>query len=1236
YIWNNGNANPVQSVGGTASTYTVTVTSLVNGCTASSNVPVTQNRVLPQANIATPLPITCIRTTAVLNANGSTPSGGVTYNWFDGTSASTATAPTTGTYCVTVTRSDNGCKSTSCVPVVATVGGVQANISVPANITCTNSNVTLDACNSIPLGLATFIWSTTSDITCTTNVSGIGAYTVTVTNPSNGCTASRSVQVASDLATPNANAGLDAELTCVALCKNVGLPSTTAPVTYIWSNSGGLNANANFCQPGTYTVTVTNTRNGCFATDEVVLTRNVTVPNANGGPDMVLTCSNSTVNLSATSSTPTVGYLWSYGNTSQQTVTVNAIGIYTVTVTDLRNGCTNIDQVQVTVDRTPPNANAGPIQILDCRTTSVTIGATSLTPNVTYSWTSTAGPAAFVGGINNLDLVNVNTAGVYTVVVTRPDNGCSANSQVVVMSNTVPPNANAGADKFVTCRDTVASIGVQSTTANVTYFWTASVSGNPFVAPSVATDAVVSVNSAGTYTVVVTNTLTGCMASDIVQVDPHNLPPAIVIPTPQVLTCQVNTVTLSAANSSPAGLTFVWNLNNTPGALITVSAPGIYTVTATNPTTGCKNTRTVQVFQGSQVPSVTSTITNVTCNGYRNGSLVLNITGTTNPQIVWGDSPTTAPNRDLLGPGSYSVTITSADGCSIGSTFIVTEPARLIAVATATPSNCSNDGSVTTNVYGGIQPYTYSWTPINPATQIITGLSSGEYSVIVTDANGCLATAAAYVNSLVTITPEAAITPVSCANGSDGSITMATSGENPPFTYQWTYGQSTANPLIGIPSGNYDLLITDALGCQTRRSYFVQQPEYLSATFTLDNAKCHSGCEGVARANILGGNGGYVYTWSRNNEHASYLNAACAGTYTVSVVDIKGCSFSASATIGQPDTLVVDTIVVNRPTCYQSSDGVLTPSATGGTAAYSFTWGNAGSGVLHNVQTGNYTVTVTDRNGCTNSRFVNVPEPPPVTGVLSRTNLRCAEDESGTVSVDNVGGGNGGPYTYSINNASQQQTPFFVGLNPGSYNVHIYDIQGCEVVLPIIINATTPLAIDAGGPFTISMGDSIQVTPAITGIGNPNYVYTWTPAASATNPRGLQTWLKPVETTTYTVTVRDTLQGCIASDKVTVEVLNPKNVYIPNVFTPNGDGYNDYFYVSMGVGVKQIKSILIYDRWGELLYANKNLITSDEKQGWDGMLKGKKMLPGVFTYFVQVEFSNGGVESYTGSITLIR
>ena len=168
------------------------------------------------------------------------------------------------------------------------------------------------------------------------------------------------------------------------------------------------------------------------------------------------------------------------------------------------------------------------------------------------------------------------------------------------------------------------------------------------------------------------------------------------------------------------------------------------------------------------------------------------------------------------------------------------------------------------------------------------------------------------------------------------------------------------------------------------------------------------------------------------------------------------------------------------------------------------------------------------------------------------------------------------------------------------------------------------------------MGDSILVTPGVTGAGNPNYIYTWTPAATASTPNTQQTWLHPIETTVYTFTVHDTLQGCLVNDKVTIEVLNPKNVYIPNVFTPNGDGYNDFFHVSMGIGVKQIKALRIFDRWGELLFESKEITSNDDKQGWDGMLKGRKMLPGVFTYTVQVEFANGTIENYTGTITLIR
>ena len=581
--------------------------------------------------------------------------------------------------------------------------------------------------------------------------------------------------------------------------------------------------------------------------------------------------------------------------------------------------------------------------------------------------------------------------------------------------------------------------------------------------------------------------------------------------------------------------------------------------------------------------------------------------------------------------------ITDLAGCSIGTTIVIVEPARLTATASATPSNCANDGSATVRPIGGTRPYTYNWIPSAGSDSTLQNVSAGFYIVTITDANLCSVTAAASVNSLVTITPESTLKPVTCHDGSDGSILMATSGENPPFNYTWSYGGSVSNPLIGLPSGRFNVTITDANGCQAIRAYEIQQPEAMAVTPLVTSPLCDGLCNGIIATTMTGGNGGYVYTWSRNNEHAAFINGVCAGNYTVSVTDIKGCTYvSPAIAVTAPDVMVVDTIVVTQPTCYGSRNAVLAPHALGGTPSYLFDWGNIGFGIVSSLSVGTYEVTATDSKGCSATRSVSVSEPPPVVGAVTRTNLQCAANESGTIRVDTAYGGNGSPFTFSLNNAAQQQTPLFVGLNAGTYNVHIYDVAGCEVVLPTFISQPAPLSIDAGGPFQITLGDSVRLAPQLTGFFNPNYIYTWTPSASLSCANCAITWAHPLQTTTYTFMVRDTAAGCTATDRVLVDVITPENVFIPNLFTPNADGINDVFTVFGGISIQKVQTLRVFSRWGTLVHEANNFAPGDLNSGWDGMLNGRKMNPGTFVYYVVVEFIDGKTAVFQGDIVLVR
>jgi hypothetical protein len=344
---------------------------------------VTQNIITPNINAGIDTVLNCVSTSLNLNATSSTT--GVTYAWSNGATTATTSVSTPNTYTVTVTNTYNRCTASDAVVVTQNITTPNINAGIDTVLNCVRTSLNLNATSSTTG--ATYAWSNGAT-TATTNVNAPNTYTVTATNPTNGCTASDAVVVTQNITTPNINAGIDTVLNCVRTSLNLNATSSTTGVTYAWSN-GATTATTSVSTPNTYTVTVTNTYNRCTASDAVVVTQNITTPNINAGIDTVLNCVRTSLNLNATSSTTGVTYAWSNGATTA-TTSVSTPNTYTVTVTNTYNRCTASDAVVVTQNITTPNINAGIDTVLNCVRTSLNLNATSSTTGVTYAWSNGA------------------------------------------------------------------------------------------------------------------------------------------------------------------------------------------------------------------------------------------------------------------------------------------------------------------------------------------------------------------------------------------------------------------------------------------------------------------------------------------------------------------------------------------------------------------------------------------------------------------------------------------------------------------------------------------------------------------------------------------------------------------------------------------------------------------------------------------------------------------------------
>ncbi|MBK7763354.1 MAG: hypothetical protein IPI46_08260 [Bacteroidetes bacterium] len=506
-----------------------------------------------------------------------TGAGAATYNWQPGnlTGTSVVVTPlTTTTFTVTGTSS-TGCITTATKTI--TVNPLPTPNAGPDRINnCITPSQTIGTAG---VAGVTYAWLPITGLTASNiaqpvaNPTATTTYTITATITATGCTATDVVLVTVDKTPPTANAGLDKINNCITPSNTIGT-ATVAGNTYAWSPSLGLSSTsiaqpiANPAATTTYTVTVTKTSNGCTATDAVLVTVDKTPPTANAGLDMVNTCTTPS-NMIGTATVAGNTYAWSPAaglsstTIAQPTANPASTTTYSVTVTKTSNGCTATDAVLVTVDKTPPTANAGLDKINTCTTPSNIIGTATVAGN-TYAWSPATGLSSTTIAQPTANPASTTT---YSVTVTKTSNGCTATDAVLVTVNKTAPTANAGVDKTNTCTTPSNAIGTAAVGGN-TYAW------SPATGLSSTTIAQPTANPASTttYTVTVSNTANGCTASDAVLVTVNKTAPTVGTTASSTTICSGSSTTLTGTGAS----TYTWMPGSLSGTSVIVSPASTY------------------------------------------------------------------------------------------------------------------------------------------------------------------------------------------------------------------------------------------------------------------------------------------------------------------------------------------------------------------------------------------------------------------------------------------------------------------------------------------------------------------------------------------------------------------------------------------------------------------------------------------------------------------------------------
>lgn len=752
----------------------------------------------------------------------------------------------------------------------------------------------------------------------------------------------------------------------------------------------------------------------------------------------------------------------------------------------------------------------------------------------------------------------------YTLVATD-SYGCSVSDSVnVEVKNTLPPPG-------VLCGNSTAS--------TVTFFW-----------PSLPDALGYEINTGSGWISLQMDTfytVTGLLPSSVVNAEIRGInsfaecgasiatgacvncsPPGVTVATTPV-TCFGNTdgaVTFTTDNLNPPYSYRVDANSNNTGAFTNL-ASGNYIGTVTDGL-GCDTLVNFTIGTPAQLISNVTVQQNVSCAGGTDGALSVAATGgTVGYTYLWSVGGVTTTTITGISAGTYAVTITDANGCSVTSPGIITQPSALLASSGAQPAQCNGTptGTLTGTGAGGTAPFTYAWNSGETSANV-NNVLPGSYVLTITDSNGCTDTTQITVAQPPLLLVNATNTPATCHNLNDGTATAQPTGGTLPYTFSWssTPAQTGITATTLLPNTPYTVTVTDANLCTATATTSLQAPAPLTLTITPTTVSCNSGSDGTATVSANGGNGGYLFVWSVPGETDATANNLPTGTYSVTVTDNKGCTATIATVVNQPTALLPTTTVINAK-CFGATDGSAKVNVLGGTMPYTYIWSSGQNTQTIENQPGSvYTVTVTDSKNCTVTASATIGQQPQIIPAFTAKNVLCYNGTSGSINTTATGGTPPFNYVWYGPDNFIGLTKDIDSLAAGTYILTITDINGCTLIDEVTLNQPlAPLQLTAPYVSDTVCFDGATGTARVNAQGGTTpYSYLWDDPAGQTTQ-----FAQNLDVDTYRVTVTDG-NGCKAIDSTFIYQKNPLFVYVtphlPRCF--NGlDGYASVDFVSYGV-----------------------------------------------------------------------
>lgn len=1202
YIWTNGEMTQDLS-NLDEGTYTITVTDSF-GCMGTQEFTITEPSELNGIimNVIQPIDPDVYGSSGTLVFGGNPP---YLYNWDNGESNPTATELEPGIHNVTIVDT-KGCELVLTVEIYEPLSAIFDVIEHFCAIDC-EGFIEIQAIGGLPP--YTYSWTFGANTSAITDLCA-GLYRCIITDDA-GTYFQVDVYIES-----NPDIYLDADFlsTVCDMTPNGYIDLTITgglyPYTYVWSNDS-ISEDISQLSSGTYQVTVTDFNN-CTIEETFLITQ---------APPFTFDSNINSADCAQPNGNITLGnfqgedpytYLWSSGESTDSIINKSA-GNYTVTITD-DMGCSQIHAFEI------PNSQGATlnsaVQNISCDNgADGSIGINIINGNPPYSYYWSSGDST-----NYIDSLPI---GYYAVTVTDDINCTYTSSFNLFVTSFINADATIIDESCIDLEDGIIQYNILSGVAPFQYNWS-----------NGSTDPNLDNLPPGLYQLDVTDSL-GCLYRTDFSILQGNTASFVDSVIHNLCADQINgSIQVNTVGKGP--FTYVWD-NTTSDSIIINLASGMYSVTATD-VDGCEFDKQ---FQINDPPAITNIfdILQPGCNEDTLGTATaIPNGGTGNFNFEWSNGQNTNTIVGLI-PGPFMVTILDDNNCVFVDSLIIVKGEPILVNAVVDSIDCfGNFATIEINTLSGVDPFQFLWSDgSNDPNR--NDLLAGFHSVIITDDIGCTHDLSFFLDQPDTLfsTIIQSITPTS--SGGDGLIQINIIGGNPPYSIQWSNGLTNALTIDNLDFGIYSYIIVDSNGCiASGEVVFSAIP--LTSNIDISTNLCFGQCLGSIGLEIFGGAMPYSFSWSTGSSDDA-VDQLCNGMYTVTVQDNMGNSIIIDDLLIDSPPLLGSTNLATDETCIDLTNGTISIDAFGGTPPYNYFLDNITSNnLITDLEAGDYMYEVIDSFGCITSMLVSINGVSPLLLDVTHQNINC-DYSNGVIDItsDNVNG-----YDIIINGTSYgpNNTLSVDNLTAGNYAIQysindqcIEDVGNITIVDEQLfdINFNTDLiTINLGEDFSFNMiiSDPSSLVQAIDWYSNADI------QCEEFNEENYCIRLSGTATQNDLITIMATLiNGCTYEYMIPIEVEIKTDLYIPNIFSPNGDGTNDVFTFQDNAPILEIISFTIYDRWGNSIH-NQNNIQPLSFEGWDGRYNNQFVQPGVYIYSFSVVLINGQTKQFFGDLTIVN